>query len=86
MSQSCVFCSSEEGYVCSKCIQKLLLIDKEKLKKAYELAIQKGFVDKAQVIQKLLESEEEDYVPETRKTRRHMVRERFVRTIRPSNR
>jgi hypothetical protein len=86
MNQSCIFCSSKEGYICSNCIQKLLLIDREKLKKAYDLAVQKGFIDRAQVIQKLLESEEVEYVPKTSKGRRNLVRERFVRTIRPSNR
>jgi len=84
--ESCVFCHSPEGWVCSVCVQKLLLMGEDKLKKAYALALEKGFAEKAAVIEKLIDKEEEFYVPQTGKARTDMVRERPVRQTRLANR
>ena len=80
--ESCVFCHSPEGWICSACVQRLLLMGEDRLNEAYALALEKGFSEKAAIIQRLLDEEEEFYVPQTGKARPSMVRERPVRQTR----
>jgi hypothetical protein len=56
----------------------------DRLNEAYALALEKGFSEKAAIIQRLLDEEEEFYVPQTGKARSDMVRERLVRSVRPA--
>lgn len=46
----CVFCSSNEGDICSSCAQKVLLMNEEQLKGAHALAVEKGCTEKAEIL------------------------------------
>ena len=72
--------------VCSDCIQRLLGMSQAKLIEAYNLALERGYPDKASFLSSFINDDTEDsfHVSETRKTRPNMVRERFMRKVRPS--
>ena len=80
--KSCVFCGRSEGYICASCIEKVLSMNDDQLKRAHALAVEKGYEAKAEILSQLLE--EEENVPKTGKVRPNMVRERPVRTFRPA--
>ena len=80
MDNICVFCCSTEGYICSWCLQKILAMNQEQLKQAYDLAVERGLTDRAEALSKMMEGEE--YVPETGKARSDLVRKRPVRAAR----
>ena len=84
----CVFCYQQEKYDrpydkevqflwCSNCIQKLLVMSQEQLRRAYDLAVEKGYLEKANSLEQLMK--EEGYVRETEKTRPDLVRKRPMR-------
>ena len=87
----CVFCHQQEKYArahdkevhffcCSNCIQKLLVMSQGQLQQAYNLAVEKGHLEKASLLEQLIE--EEEHVQETGKARPNMVRERPLRKAR----
>jgi len=84
----CVFCYQQEKYDrphdkgvqlfwCSNCIQKLLVMSQEQLRRAYDLAVEKGYLEKANSLEQLLD--EVNHVGKTDKTRPNLVRERPMR-------
>jgi len=70
------------GYICSHCVQLLFNETQENLSKAYVLAIEKGYQDKARAIQSFLEENADDR--KTESTKRSMVGTRLSREARPS--
>ncbi|MFH2061063.1 MAG: hypothetical protein ABIJ59_19525 [Pseudomonadota bacterium] len=61
----CLFCSKPEktyapkdDFICSSCVQMLLVADQEELKRAHALAFEKGYPNKAWAIESFLEEEE----------------------------
>jgi len=46
----CAFCHSNEGHICSSCVQKVLLMNEEQLKRAHALAVEKGCTEKAEIL------------------------------------
>jgi len=89
----CDFCGKEtdadkveksaKSYICSHCVQLLLNETQENLSKAYALAVEKGYHDKARAIQSFLEENINDR--KTENTERDMVRAGFNQKIRPSH-
>jgi hypothetical protein len=81
---SCVFCRGGEktAYICSSCVQKLLGMPQEKLRAAYLFALEKGFMEKSEVLKTLLE--EEEHVPEAGETRTDLERKRPLLSSRPA--
>ena len=51
----CVFCNRTEAHICSLCVQKILLMPVDKLRDAAVLAEQKGFTEKAEILNSYLE-------------------------------
>jgi hypothetical protein len=75
----CVFCSLDGGHICAACVQKILLMNEEQLKKAHALAVEQGYTAKAEI----LESYMEDIVDEGNNTvERGSVRGRPARSLR----
>ena len=64
--------------ICSNCLQLILVSIQDQLKQAYQIALEKGFIDKAKALETFL-GEEINY-GETKKLKRDMGRERIVRT------
>ena len=60
----------------------MLAATQKRLRAAYYQAVAKGFTDKAEVLRLFIG--EEEYVPETTKARRNMVREGSMRTAIPA--
>ena len=58
---SCVFCHKDEGHVCSNCVQKLLAMPDEETEEAFTLAMEKGFLQKAEAIGQLIDKEISEY-------------------------
>ena len=71
------------GVICSSCMQVLVASSQEKIKKAYQVALDKGMLDKAQILATFLEDEEQD-VRKTKKSKRNLIREGPLRMVRPS--
>jgi len=69
------------GLICSNCMQVLISSNQEKIKAAYQKALNAGLMDKAKVLETLLEDEEQD-VRETKKPSRDMDRVRALRKVR----
>lgn len=67
--------------ICSNCMQILIATKQGKVKEAYDKALNDGLMDKAKVLETLLEEEEQD-VGETKKSKRGMDRVRALRKIR----
>ena len=87
----CRFCCCEEpGYrpppytdfICSRCVQLLLAAGQEKLKGACSMAVQRGYANKASVIECFLEENPDER--KAKKFKRNLVRKRPVRSVRPS--
>jgi len=51
----CVFCGSHEGYICAACVQKILLMTEDQLRQAYALAVEKGYTEKAEILESYME-------------------------------
>ena len=69
------------GVICSNCMQVLITTKQGKVKQAYDKALNDGLIDKAKVLETLLEEEEQD-VRETKKPSRDMDRKRALRKVR----
>ena len=83
----CKFCGKSESkdvLICSDCVQKLLFLDKDQVQALHHKCIERGQVEKANLIEKLL-NEENDYVPEAREVRPGMVGKRFMRSTQSTN-
>jgi hypothetical protein len=89
----CLFCNGLEikykpetgiDFICSRCVQMLLAADQEELKRAYDKAIDKGYTNKASAIESFLIPEDkiDGQRKPAKKRRRHIDRERIVRTVR----
>ena len=62
---NCLFCGMERdskkidsgarAYICSNCVQTLVNLSQEQLRKAYELATEKGYENKAKAIESFME-------------------------------
>lgn len=85
---NCPLCGAREitkhpqdvkSIICSTCVQVLSFQTQEALKKAYQLALEKGMPDKAKALETFLEKEQETYVPETRNLRSRLVGARLMR-------
>jgi len=72
------------GLICSNCMQILIATKQGKVKEAYDKALNDGLMDKAKVLETLLEEEKHD-VRETKKPKRGMDRSRALRKIRPAD-
>ena len=68
------------GVICSNCMQVLIATRQVKVKEAYDKALNDGLIDKAKVLETLLEEEEQD-VRETKKPSRNMDIVRALRKI-----
>ena len=68
------------GLICSNCMQILIATKQGKVKEAYDRALNDGLIDKAKVLETLLEEEEQD-VRETKKPSRDMDRDRALRKV-----
>ena len=84
----CLFCNeqvykTDADYICGSCVQVLLNADQADLKRAYNKAIEKGYLNKARAIESFLIPEEFN-VRETKKSKRNMVRKRPLRKTRPT--
>lgn len=87
----CVFCHQQEkhncphdkevsSFVCSRCVQKFLLMSQEQIKGAYNLAVEKGYLEKASWLKRFIDDEE--YYAETKEDGRDLVRKRPMRKAR----
>ena len=79
MDNICGFCSTDEGSICSGCVQKVLLMDLDKLKQAYALAVEKGYTTKAEIIGSYLEEIDDEG---NQSVERSSVGSRRVRSLR----
>jgi hypothetical protein len=88
----CLFCFELEpeykpetriDFVCSWCVQMFLGADQQDLKTAHSKAIEKGYQNKAKAIESFLIPEEYS-ARKTKNDKRSLVRERPLRTVRPS--
>jgi len=79
-----------KAIICSGCAQVLLVSGQEKIRKAYQKAINAGSMDKAKALENFLEPLEEleegviDNGRETRKHKRNLIREGPLRVVRPA--
>jgi len=67
--------------ICSNCMQVLIATRQGKVKEAYDKALNDGLIDKAKVLETLLEDEEQDD-GEINKSNRDMDRKRALRKVR----
>jgi len=86
----CLFCNEQEKnytpdsgveFICSGCVQLLLMTDQAELKRARAKALKLGFPRKAYAIESFLE---EEVYAKTNRPKRNLVRKRSERKIRPS--
>ena len=75
--------SDVTGLICSNCIQVLLASSQEKIRAAYQLAIDKEMLDKARVLKTFIG--EEENVPETHHGKGNMDRARDLRQARATH-
>ena len=88
----CLFCAGIEknckpagtDFICSRCVQILLAADQDQLKKAYQKAVDKGYINKAHGIASFLHEGTFDHERKTKKPERDLVRKRPVQAVRPS--
>ena len=71
------------GVICSNCMQVLIATKQGKVKETYDRALNDGLMDKAKVLEILLEEEEQD-VRETKKPKRNLIRKGPLRMVRPT--
>jgi len=72
-----------KGLICSYCMQILIDSSKEKIKAAYQKALNAGLMDKAKVLE-IFSEEEEMNDRKTKKPSRDMDRVRALRKVRPA--
>ena len=77
------FPEADKDFICFQCVQLLLSADHTELKRAYGKAIEKGYSNKARVIESFLIPEEIN-ARETKIAKRNMVRKRPVQSVRPT--
>ena len=92
---SCLFCNLPEpnykpeshiDFICGGCVILLADADQENLKKAHTLAIEKGYLNKANAIESFLIPEGKHANRPTKSIERNLNRERTARTIRNKKR
>ena len=71
------------GLICSDCMQVLISSSQEKIKAAYQKALDAGLMDKAKALETFLEEKEQD-VRETKKPKRNLIRKGPLRMVRPT--
>jgi len=86
----CVFChkptdvkkvsSGASSYLCGDCVQALLNQSQENLLRGYNLAIEKGYAEKAKTIKSFMEVSDEPVKPEQHD--RHFNRKGVTRPVR----
>ena len=88
-SKLCLFCNRNghktgADYICSTCVQLLLMTSQEVLKNSYSESVEKGFENKAWAIKSFLkkEIEYEQQKPKSKKRVRYPNRKRIVRPVR----
>jgi len=88
----CLFCNGQEPnykpgigieFICSQCVQLLLSIKQDDLKRSLVKAEEKGFIKKASAIKSFI-IEDEFNVRETKKSKPYLERKRPLPTVRPS--
>ena len=88
----CLFCNGQEpkykpgsgvDFICSQCVQLLLSIKQDDLKRALVKAKEKEFINKASAIKSFI-IEDEFNVRETEKSKRNLERKRPLRKVIPS--
>ena len=80
---SCVFCNRSDAHVCSSCVQKILFMPMDKIREAAVLAEQKGFTEKAEILNSYLEGFEDERTDIVAKS---VVRGRRTRSLRDEKR
>jgi len=75
----CAFCYSDEGHVCSLCLQKVLSMNQEQLKQVHALAVEKRETTKAEILESYLEETTDEG---SNAVERGIVRGRRVRSLR----
>ena len=92
---NCQFCNLPEpnykpeshiDFICGGCVILLADADQENLKKAHTLAIEKGYLNKANAIESFLIPEGKHANRPTKSIERNLNRERTARTIRNKKR
>ncbi len=71
--------------ICSRCVQILLAASEERLRKAYQMALEKDFLDKAEAIKFFFKGRRDEYVPEANHPRSCLARRRTMRRVSSSN-
>ena len=88
----CLFCNGQVpnykpgpdvDFICSRCVQLLLSLSRDELRKAHAKAIEKRYPGKARAIESFL-IEDEYNVRKTEKFKRDLERARPLRKVRPS--
>ena len=86
MTIMCMFCGirseSDVEHVCGNCVQLLLAVDQEDLKRAHQKALDKGYESKADAIKSFLIMEETD----GKRSKRVSNRKRTDRPVRRKER
>ncbi len=74
----------EEGmdFICSACTQSFVNMTQDRIKELWEKCTARGLERKLDALKSFVR--EEEYVPETTKTGRNMVRKRPLRSARPA--
>ena len=49
---SCVFCGEFKFHICGSCVQKLLYASEDAIREGIQLAIEKGYTEKAKALEK----------------------------------
>jgi len=92
---NCLFCNNQErnykpdphvDFICGRCVVLLADASQEDLKKAHTLAIEKGYLNKANAIESFLIPEGKHANRPTKSVKRHFNRERTARSIRDKKR
>ena len=90
----CLICDDDEAsrynpgkgkdFICSRCVQILLATDQEHLNRAYQKAMDKGYINKAYAIDSFLHEGTFDHERKAEKPKRGLVREKISRLAGPS--
>ncbi len=87
---SCLLCHRQEKYnsnpgaeyVCSQCVQLLLMMNQEELKRGYALAVEKGYSNKAYALESFIMEESGEQINKRRNTGKRNTRKRTFGIIR----
>ena len=89
----CLFCGGGEpdyrpepktDFICSKCVQIMLEADQEQLRRAYKLAMGKGYANKARAIESFLEERTYHDDRKTEEHKRNIGRKKIGRVAGPT--